>query len=181
MKRTAGPFGVRLPMPRNLTTLLPRGYLVLPLSLCALAISLAQTAPSADAKLTLKAALVLTPGFCANQALSLQGAMEIGTIACSELETGLNGVFPSLTRVADASSIGEAQVVLQPRFVDSATSAISKLGKVDFVTTLEWTAKDASGRTLWIATAKGSARTTVTRDKKKDRAPAGIGGPTGCH
>jgi hypothetical protein len=140
---------------------LARKFLASHLSLpCALMISLAQTTPSGDTPLPLRAALVLTPEFCATQARSLLSwkKVAIGNIACSKLETGLKGVFSSLTSVTHPSSSGEAQVVLLPRFVQTITE------KGIAVTILEWNVKDTSGRTVWIEMAPGSGH-----DKKGDQ------------
>jgi len=134
-----------------------------------------QTTSSADAKLTLKAALVLTPEFCATNIkkgdfFSGKETFDIGKAACAELEPALRGAFSSLTRVLAADSSKDAQVVLIPRLVDvAATKTVSPFSNREMVVLLEWTAKDASGKTVWIDTVQGSAKrhagTLFTRDK----------------
>ena len=66
--------------------------------------------PSSLPKLSLTAALVLTPDFCATvnkkgHEAFLGGSEKfpVGKTACNELEPALNGIFTSLTRVDDSS------------------------------------------------------------------------------
>src|SRR4249919_1773644 len=85
----------------------------------------------ADAKLPIKAALVLTPEFCATKikpkgsALTKEwGTFEVGKAACEQLEPALKEAFFSLSRVAAPPAAQEAQLVLLPRIVDvNATTA----------------------------------------------------------
>ena len=85
--------------------------------------ALGQAASPADTKLALRAALVLTPEFCATKKkkgdfASGKETFEIGKTACAELEPALRAIFSSLTRLEAVPSSGDAQVVLLPRFVD---------------------------------------------------------------
>ena len=130
----------------------------------------AQTTPPADTKpvdaklvdtkLALNAALVLTPEFCATKTKmkNEHQTLETGKVACAELEEPLKGVFSSVTRVAAASSPGEAQVVLLPRLVDVDAAMTMGYGNREMVVLLEWTVKDMAGRTVWIETVQGSAQ-----------------------
>ncbi len=124
----------------------------------------AQTKPPADAPLTLKAALVLTPEFCATKTktgsfASGKETFEIGKAACAELEPALKGVFSSLTRIAAPPSPEETQVVLLPKFGDvDATKTLGAFSDREMVILLEWTVKDRSGKTVWIETVQGSAK-----------------------
>src|ERR1017187_93630 len=149
-----------------------RNSFLAPALLCALALSAAfvtrtraQTAPSADTKLALKAALVLTPEFCgskASQGVFWTTGKEtyfIGKVACAEFEPTLKDAFSSLVRIADASSGGDAQVLFLPRLVNVSKTA-SQFGKAttDMVVSFEWTVKDLSGKTVWIETVQGHAQ-----------------------
>ncbi len=137
--------------------------------LCVLAVSAlvsvrGQTAPAAGSKLALKAALVLTPEFCATKTkkgnfLSGTETFEIGKAACKELEPALKGAFASLTRVTASASPDDAQVVLVPRFVDvDATKTTIAFSNREMIVLVEWTVKDKSGNTVWIETVQGSAK-----------------------
>jgi len=123
-----------------------------------------QTPSPGDTKLALAAAVVLTPDFCATKTKkgdfwSGKETFPIGTAACRELEPALKGVFSSLTRVEGASTSGDAQVVLVPRFVDvGATKALGAFSNREMVVLLEWTVKDKSGNTVWLETVQGSAK-----------------------
>lgn len=133
--------------------------------LCTLILSAAlvtvrgQTAAPADTKLVLRAALVLTPEFCATKMKDKAGeTFETGKAACVELEPALKDAFSSLTAVSSAASSGDAQVLLLPRFVAvDRTSAVTSFSKREMVLLLEWTVKDLSGRTVWLETVQGSA------------------------
>jgi hypothetical protein len=116
-------------------------------------VSLAQTTSSPDAKVALKAALVLTPEFCATKVRDF----EIGKAACAELEPALKGVFSSLITTGAASSVESAQIVLLPRIVGVQETLEGFHGFEIFVT-LEWNVKDTSGRTVWMASVQGSAK-----------------------
>jgi len=125
-----------------------------------------QATSPADTKLTLKAALVLTPEFCATKikpkgswATREPGKFEVGKAACEELEPALKGVFSNLTRVEATPAPEEAQVILLPRFVDvDATKTMGAFSNREMVVLLEWTVKDNSGKTVWIETVQGSAK-----------------------
>jgi hypothetical protein len=121
-----------------------------------------QTSHSGEPELDLKAALVLTPEFCATKmkkdVIFGNETFEVGKAACAELEPSLKRVFSRLTCVAAASAQGDAQVVLIPKFVDlSATWGVTAFSNRELVVLLEWTVKDSSGRTVWIETISGSA------------------------
>jgi len=145
-------------------------FLASPL-LCALALSAAfmtargQTTSSTDTKLTPKAALVLTPEFCATSlkpkgswVTRESGTFKVGQAACEELEPALKGVFLNLIRVAATPSPEDSQVVLLPRFIDADASKTMGTGKRELIVLLEWTVKDKSGKTVWIETVQGSAK-----------------------
>src|SRR5436309_1483498 len=82
-----------------------------------------QTTSTADARLSLKAALLLTPEFCATIVKEKFGnglgeTLEVGKAACAELEPALKVAFSGLARVIAAPFPEDAQVVLLPRVVD---------------------------------------------------------------
>lgn len=126
----------------------------------------ATDAKPADAKLPIKAALVLTPEFCATKikpkgsALTKEwGTFEVGKAACEQLEPALKEAFFSLSRVAAPPAAQEAQLVLLPRIVDvNATTAMGAFSNREMVVVLEWTAKDPAGNTVWLETVQGSAK-----------------------
>jgi hypothetical protein len=126
----------------------------------------AETKPT-DTKLALKAALVLTPEFCADKAT--QGSfwtngktkLFIGKGACLQFEPILSSVFSSLTRIADASAAGDAQVVLVPRLVNASIKTGFGYSYAEVVVLLEWTVKDRSGKTVWFETVEGHAKDTT--------------------
>ena len=130
----------------------------------AFGIANAQTAPPSDSKLSLKAALVLTPEFCATKIAkgswaTIKETFEVGKIACAELEPALREAFSSVTPATAIPSPGDAQVVLLPRFVDvAATTTVSAFSNREMDVFLEWTVKDTSGQTVWIETVQGSAK-----------------------
>ncbi len=124
----------------------------------------AQTALLPDAKLPLRVALVATPEFCATKITkgswaTIKETFEVGKIACAELEPALERVFSSVTSVTAPPSSGDTQIVLIPRFVDvGATVPMTAFSNREMDVFLEWTAKDVSGKTVWIETVQGSAR-----------------------
>ena len=121
---------------------------------------------SAPAQLSLTAEVVLTPEFCATKSKKgsfFSGAetFKIGEVACPEIERALKKSFSSVTRVAADPVPGAsgAQVVLVPKFTDtSATKAVIPTSSRELVIFLEWTAKDAMGKPVWIETVQGSAK-----------------------
>lgn len=132
-------------------------------SACVLSVTLtpgvAQSASAPDTKLSVKAALVLTPEFCAttygknHSWVTVEEAFEIGKAICPELETALKSAFYSLTRVESTTSVGDAQIVLLPRFVDVRANRPGKAkAEREMMAVLEWTVKDAAGRTVWLDT-----------------------------
>lgn len=126
----------------------------------------ATEAKPADGKLPIKAALVLTPEFCATKikpkgpALTKEwGSFDVGKAACEQLEPVLKDTFSRLTRVAAPPAGQEAQLVLLPRIVDvNATTAMGAFSNREMVIVLEWTAKDPAGNTVWLETVQGSAK-----------------------
>ena len=119
----------------------------------------------AEAKLPLNAVLVLTPEFCAT--VFKQGSIwttgresfDVGKLACTELEPALKPVFANLTVVAAPPASGGAQVVLIPKFADThATTSSFAFANREMDVFLEWTAKDAAGKTVWLQTVQGSSK-----------------------
>jgi hypothetical protein len=109
-------------------------------------------------KLSLTAALVLTPEFCATVNKKKSEKFAVGKSACAELEPVLKGIFTSLTRVDDSSKAGDAQVVLEPRFADvAATEAAIAFSNRELVVQVEWTVRDQNGKAIWIETVQGTA------------------------
>jgi hypothetical protein len=127
---------------------------------------------SGDTKLPLRAVLVLTPEFCGTtEAIVMPKAtLEVGQAACAELEPALKSIFPNLTRVAEAGSSGDAEIVLLPRFANIGETTPAKPGAQDreLYIWLEWTLKDRSGKTVWIETVQSSGRHRIAVKVKKD-------------
>ena len=116
-------------------------------------------APSPPQKLSLTAALVLTPEFCATETKKKSEKFPIGKAACTELEPALKPVFTSLTRVDDPSKAGDAQVVLEPKFADvAATQAAIAFSNRELDVQVEWTVRDQTGKLVWVETVEGSAK-----------------------
>src|SRR5208283_4975974 len=136
------------------------------LALCCLALDTLSvmaekhTTPApAPPKLSLTAALVLTPEFCATVNKKKSEKFQVGKAACAELEPVLKGIFTSLTRVDDSSKAGDAQVVLEPKFADvAATEAAIAFSNRELVVQVEWTVRDQSGKAIWIETVQGSSK-----------------------
>jgi hypothetical protein len=115
--------------------------------------------PPAQQKLSLTAALVLTPEFCETVSKKGPEKFPVGKTACTELEPALKGIFASLTRVDDSSRAGNAQVVLEPKFADvGATQKAFAFSNRELVVIVEWTVRDASGKVVWLETVQGSAK-----------------------
>ena len=119
-----------------------------------------KTAPkTAPQKLSLTAALVLTPEFCATVNKKKSEKFQVGKAACDELEPALRGIFTSLTRVDDSSKAGDAQVVLEPKFADvAATEKSFAFSNRDLVVVVDWTVRDQSGKAIWVETIQGEAK-----------------------
>lgn len=118
----------------------------------------AQNNPSVPRKLSLSAALVLTPEFCATESKKGHERFAVGKAACTELGPTLKNIFTNLTRVDDSSKAGDAQVVLEPRFADvGATQKAFAFSKRELVVLVEWTVRDQSEKAVWIETVQGSA------------------------
>jgi hypothetical protein len=113
-------------------------------------------------KLSLTAALVLTPEFCATVNKKKSERFPVGKTACAELEPALKGIFTTLTRVDDSSKAGDAQLVLEPKFADvAATEAAIAFSNRELVVQVEWTVRDQSGKSVWIETVQGEAKRHV--------------------
>jgi hypothetical protein len=128
---------------------------------------------------SLKAEVVLTPAFCKTSIkkgsfLSSQNApfgkepFAVGPAACRQIEQALKYVFSNLTRVDRDPAPGttSAQVILVPKFVDiSVTWPAGPLppafSERELVVLLEWTAKNAAGKPVWVETVQGSAKRPV--------------------
>jgi hypothetical protein len=119
----------------------------------------AQTVQSPpDTRLAVRAALILTPEFCADISKQKHEKFEVGKAACNLLEPALKDVFSSLTVVPSESQSGDAQVVLLPRIVAvDRTGGTTSFSKITMIMQLEWTVKDTSGRTIWLETIQGTA------------------------
>jgi len=125
----------------------------------------AQAATSADAKLPLNAVLVLTPEFCATE--FKQGSFwttgretfAVGKMACTELEPALKAAFGNLTVAPVPPTSGDAQLVLVPKFANAhATTSAFAFSNREMDVFLEWTVKDAAGKTIWLQTVQGSSK-----------------------
>lgn len=120
--------------------------------------------PPSEPPMALHTALVLTPEFCDTKTKKgtwgiNQEAFPVGKAACKELEPALKAVFTNLTRVQEATATSDAQLVLVPKFVDvSATQAKIAFSNRELVVQVEWTARDRSGKTVWLETVQGSAK-----------------------
>lgn len=139
-----------------------------------------QTISASETKLALKAALVLTPEFCATEMkvghtksggdIIDQETFEIGKAACAELPLALKGVFSSLTLITAEPLAGEAQIVLFPRITDLELNKKGYRGyKQDLDVLLEWTVKDISGKTVWIETVQGTAKRRWARTRSSEK------------
>ena len=124
----------------------------------------AQDHPLSEPQLPLRAALVLTPDFCnsrlAHGTQDAKKGLEVGKVACLELEPTIRADFENLATVSNAKETGDAQLVLIPKFIDVAVTieGVTAFSDQELNLFLQWTAKDASGRTVWLETVRGSAR-----------------------
>ena len=142
-------------MPIRQTSGLPAVVIVF-VSICPV---VAQSAPVVPHKLALTAALVLSPEFCAT--VSKQGSekFQIGEASCKVLTPTLRNAFPNIVQVDDEKKVGDAQVVLEPRFADTTTThKLFAFSSRELIVGVEWTARDSSGKILWIGTVQGSAK-----------------------
>lgn len=129
------------------------------LLLATLSMVAAEKKPAPPQKLSLTAALVLTPEFCATESKKKSEKFPIGKAACTELEPTLKPVFSSLTRIDDPAKAGDAQVVLEPKFADvAATQAAIAFSNRELDVQVEWTVRDQTGKVLWVETVEGSAK-----------------------
>jgi hypothetical protein len=123
-----------------------------------------QAAQTATQPLSLRAALVLTPEFCATKSkkgtwMINQETFPVGKTACAEFEPILKTAFSSMTKVEDASAVGDAQVILTPRFVDvGASQRMLAYGDRELTVVVEWTARDKSGKLVWLETIQGTGK-----------------------
>src|SRR6185437_7370875 len=123
-------------------------------------------APAIGAKLLpLSAVLVLTPEFCATD--FKQGSawttgretLAVGKKACLELEPALKPIFENLTVATAPPTSGDAQLILLPKFANAhATTSAFAFSNREMDVFLEWTVKDAAGRTLWLQTVQGTSK-----------------------
>ncbi len=130
---------------------------------CSLLLTLSVNAQSqtqpAPQKLSLTAALVLTPEFCSTVNKKGSEKFPVGKDACAELAPALQGVFTSLVQVDDSSKAGGAQLVLEPKFTNvGATQRAFAFSNRELVVLVEWTVRDQSGKVVWIETVQGSAK-----------------------
>lgn len=125
----------------------------------------AQALVAAGSVVPLRAVLVLTPEFCATE--FKQGSVfttgretfKVGQMACQELGPALKPAFTSLTVAAEAPASSDAQVFLIPKFANGhATTATFAFSNREMDVLLEWTAKDASGKTVWLQTVQGTSK-----------------------
>jgi hypothetical protein len=123
-----------------------------------------QDAQPSGQPVSVNAALVLTPEFCATKSkkgtwMINQETFPVGKVACQELEPILKTAFTSLKRIQDPSAAGDAQLILTPRFVDiGATQKTLAFSSRELTVVIEWTARDQSGKTVWLETIEGSAK-----------------------
>ena len=125
----------------------------------------AQAASGAETKLPLNTVLVLTSDFCATT--FKQGSIwttgretfAVGKMACSELAPAMKDAFASFTVVPAPPTSGDAQLVLIPKFANAhATTTEFAFSNREMDVFLEWTVKDASGKTVWLQTVQGSSK-----------------------
>jgi hypothetical protein len=135
------------------------------ISVPALCAQSAPAAPAANAALPLKAVLVLTPEFCATK--FKQGSMwttgretfPVGKMACTELAPALKPAFADLATASAPPAPGSAQLVLIPKFVTGhATTTVFVFSNREMDVFLEWTIKDAAGKTVWLQTIQGTSK-----------------------
>jgi len=123
-----------------------------------------QDAKTSTQPVSLAAALVLTPEFCATKSKKgtwgiNQETFPVGKSACKELDPILKTAFSSLKTVNEASGAGDAQLILTPKFVDvGATQKAFAFASRELTVIIEWTARDKTGKTVWIETIQGSAK-----------------------
>jgi hypothetical protein len=124
----------------------------------------AQAAQPASQAVSLNATLVLTPEFCATKTKKgtwgiNQETFPVGKTACQELEPIIKTAFTSFSRVEDPAKTADAQLVLTPKFVDvGATQKTFAFSNRELTVLIEWTARDKSGKPVWIETIQGTAK-----------------------
>lgn len=124
----------------------------------------AQSASAPEGRLPIRAALVLTQEFCTSRVAhgkqqNQKTGLEVGKVACVTFEPALKDVFARFTTVSDPHDTGDAQLILIPTFVDAgvAVKGVTAFSNQELDLLLQWTAKDASGKTVWLQTVQGSA------------------------
>ena len=135
------------------------------LGVLALTLQAQDSAPS-PLKTASRIDLVLTPDFCATQSkkgdfFTGKETFPIGPMSCPELERSLKIAFPNLKLVdaEPAPGTDAPEVTLIPKFVDvGTTKALGAFSNRELVVLVEWTAKNASGKPLWVETVQGSAK-----------------------
>ena len=129
----------------------------LAVSVMAVGTGVAQSSASQVSELPIRATLVQSPEFCATK-MPKGGRVDVGRLACVDFEPALRQVFPRLTVAAEVPKESDAELILIPTFVDlAATTGVTASSDRKLDIYLQWTAKDSSGRTLWIETVQGSA------------------------
>lgn len=119
----------------------------------------AQNSPPPVRQLSLTAVVVLTPEFCTTVNKQGNEKFEIGKASCKVLVPALQNAFTKIAQVGDESKTGDAQVVLEPRFADTSTThKVFAFSSRELMLGVEWTARDSSGKILWIGTVQGSAK-----------------------
>jgi len=114
--------------------------------------------------LSLKADIVLSPGFCATkkrQSIAIKDVLNVGKSACAQLVNALMPVFSDLRRIEKASEPGKgtAEITLVPRFADinATQQPFLPSSRRSLIVLLEWTVQDSTGRTIWLQTIQGSS------------------------
>ncbi len=123
----------------------------------------AQVPTPAPSKLSLSAAVVLTPEFCATKTkkgswMTNQETFPVGAAACADIEPALKEVFSKIVRVDSPDESKDAQVTLIPKFVNvNATQKAFAFSNRELIVAVEWTVKDKAGKTIWVGTVQGAA------------------------
>jgi hypothetical protein len=119
--------------------------------------------PPAPQKLSLTAALVLTPEFCGATIRKKHGPVPlpnaVGQAACTQFEPALRDIFTSLTPVDNPSKPGDVQVVLVPKFSNvSFIPGAYTFQKGELLLLLEWTVTDPAGKVITVEIVQTSAK-----------------------
>jgi hypothetical protein len=135
--------------------------LALPTGHLAAAAQSAQAPPPVDMKKNMKTVLVLSPEFCETKKVGEGRTFDVGYESCDLLKIALKNVFLDLAPAETAPPPGTAGLVLTPRFVEISFLLPNFSIKRELVLIVEWTAKDDSGRTVWLQTVQGSAKNRI--------------------